>query len=97
MKLAEYGRVSLSGQGGVGRVVMAGAGPAFRFVGTHTKNADPGTFEVPRPESADRASGFKVGYIGAGAWSRDMDVIVVLRDGKRVTLKFNLWKHLSGQ
>jgi hypothetical protein len=37
------GRISLTGHG-VGRIVMAGPGPAFRFVGTHTKNADPTSF-----------------------------------------------------
>jgi hypothetical protein len=37
---AERGRLSLLGQG-VGRVVMAGPGPAFRFVGSHTGTADP--------------------------------------------------------
>src|SRR5438128_2728588 len=41
VKLSEHGPVSLTGQGGVGRVVMAGLGPAFRFVGTHTGTADP--------------------------------------------------------
>src|SRR5947209_1062978 len=44
VRLAEHGRISLSGLGGVGRVTMAGPGPAFRFVGTHTKNADPTSF-----------------------------------------------------
>ncbi|MFO0881320.1 MAG: right-handed parallel beta-helix repeat-containing protein [Gemmataceae bacterium] len=39
--LARLGRIALSGQGGVGRVVMAGAGPAFRFTGSLARNADP--------------------------------------------------------
>lgn len=39
--LARTGRISLTGLGGVGRVVMAGPGPAFRFIGTHQKNALP--------------------------------------------------------
>jgi polygalacturonase len=43
VRLREHGRIGLVGNG-VGRVVMAGAGPAFRFVGTHTKNADPTSF-----------------------------------------------------
>jgi hypothetical protein len=43
VKLNESGRLGLTGHG-VGRVIMAGAGPAFRFVGTHTKNADPTSF-----------------------------------------------------
>jgi parallel beta-helix repeat protein len=41
--LAKHGPVSLSGHGGTGRVTMAGAGPAFRFVGTHAGSADPAT------------------------------------------------------
>jgi parallel beta-helix repeat protein len=39
--LAERGFTSLSGDGGVGRVTMAGEGPAFRFIGTHTGTASP--------------------------------------------------------
>jgi polygalacturonase len=44
IRLSEHGRIGLSGQCGVGRVTMTGPGPAFRFVGTHTKNADPTSF-----------------------------------------------------
>jgi polygalacturonase len=44
IRLREHGRMSLSGQCGLGRVTMAGPGPAFRFVGTHTRNADPTSF-----------------------------------------------------
>jgi hypothetical protein len=40
IKGAERGRLSLLGCG-VGRVIMAGSGPAFRFVGSHTGTADP--------------------------------------------------------
>src|SRR5690242_3573965 len=43
--LAKHGPVSLSGQGGAGRVTMAGAGPTFRFVGTHAGSADPASFK----------------------------------------------------
>jgi hypothetical protein len=43
IKLDEHGPLGLAG-GGVGRVTMTGRGPAFRFVGTHTKNADPTSF-----------------------------------------------------
>lgn len=39
--LAETGWTSLRGQGGVARVIMAGSGPAFRFVGSHRGTADP--------------------------------------------------------
>ncbi len=44
IRLAERGPLSLSGLNGVGRVIMAGPGPAFRFVGTHTHSADPASF-----------------------------------------------------
>jgi hypothetical protein len=45
VELDKTGFVALEG-GGVGRVVMAGSGPAFRFVGTHlTGSADPPTFQ----------------------------------------------------
>lgn len=40
VKLSESGRMGLIGHG-VGRVTMTAPGPAFRFVGTHNKNADP--------------------------------------------------------
>src|SRR5262245_13574368 len=43
VRLSESGRLSLVGHG-VGRVVMAGPGPAFRFTGTHAKSADPASF-----------------------------------------------------
>ena len=45
VNLDDYGPVSLVGDG-VARVVMAGAGPAFRFVGTHGGTADPGSVKV---------------------------------------------------
>ena len=40
IELDKVGFTSLAGDG-VARVVMAGAGPAFRFVGTHAGSADP--------------------------------------------------------
>ena len=43
IELNKVGFVTLTGNG-VARVVMAGAGPAFRFVGTHEKSADPEGF-----------------------------------------------------
>lgn len=43
VRLNEHGRLGLIGHG-VGRVTMTGPGPAFRFMGTHTKNADPLSF-----------------------------------------------------
>jgi hypothetical protein len=42
VNLDKTGVTSLSG-GGVATVVMAGAGPAFRFIGTHAGSADPAT------------------------------------------------------
>jgi len=42
--LAETGRIGLNGHGGVGRITMAGSGPAFRFVGTHQSTASPDGF-----------------------------------------------------
>jgi parallel beta-helix repeat protein len=45
IKLAERGRLGLRGLGGAARVIMAGAGPAFRFTGTHTGSAFPDSFK----------------------------------------------------
>ncbi len=42
--LDDYGPVSLVGDG-TARIVMAGAGPAFRIVGTHGGTADPGSLK----------------------------------------------------
>ena len=42
--LTEISRLSLDGMGGVGRVTMAGPGPAFRFVGSHRGTANPAGF-----------------------------------------------------
>lgn len=42
--LSKTGRISLDGYGGVGRVTMAGSGPAFRIVGTHQSTASPAGF-----------------------------------------------------
>ena len=41
------GRIGISGQGGTAKIVMAGAGPAFHFIGTHDSTADPGGFKPP--------------------------------------------------
>lgn len=43
INLDKVGYTSIFGHG-VARVVMAGPGPAFRFVGTHFRSADPGGF-----------------------------------------------------
>jgi len=44
INLEKTGYTSLSG-GGVARIVMAGPGPALKFVGTHFKSADPKGFD----------------------------------------------------
>ncbi len=43
--LKERGPVNLDGAGGGARVVMAGPGPAFRFIGNHTGTAAPDSFD----------------------------------------------------
>lgn len=43
--LDKHGRLSISGLGGVARLIMAGAGPALHFVGTHSGSADPTSFQ----------------------------------------------------
>jgi parallel beta-helix repeat protein len=60
--LAKYGRTSLNGLGAVGRVVMSGSGPAFRFVGTHTRSAAPAGFkpEVWQRERNPQIDGLEI-------------------------------------
>jgi polygalacturonase len=41
IRLATWGRFALTGQGGIARLIMAGAGPALHLVGTHRGTADP--------------------------------------------------------
>ena len=43
--LDAVGRTAIDGLGGTARIVMAGPGPAFHFVGTHANTADPSSFE----------------------------------------------------
>jgi hypothetical protein len=47
VNLAATGRTAIHGSGGTAKLLMAAAGPAFEFRGTHTKSADPLEF---RPE-----------------------------------------------
>lgn len=49
--LARLGRTGLVGEHGVAKIVMVAAGPAFRFVGTHERSADPAGF---RPQVWER-------------------------------------------
>ena len=39
--LSERGPLGVDGSSGTAKVIMAGPGPAFRFVGTHTGTGDP--------------------------------------------------------
>ncbi len=59
--LQQHGRTSVSG-GGVARVVMAGPGPAFRFVGTHDGTAAPRTVNdrVWEKENAPMLDGVEI-------------------------------------
>jgi hypothetical protein len=42
---SKTGRVCLNGSGGTAKIVMEGAGPAFRIAGSHQGSADPGGFD----------------------------------------------------
>jgi hypothetical protein len=59
--LEKTGLTSLTADG-TARVVMAGAGPAFRFVGTHAGSADPKTVhpEVWERQRSPRVSGLEI-------------------------------------
>lgn len=46
LDLDRSGPISLTGSGGTARLLMDAPGPALRLVGTHTKSADPSTFET---------------------------------------------------
>jgi len=43
--LRERGRIGISGSHGTAKIVMAGAGPALRILGSHGGTADPGGFD----------------------------------------------------
>lgn len=63
--LAKTGPIAIEGSG-VGRVVMAGAGPAFRFVGSHLKgSADPGSFDPGVLETERMPAVDGVEFVGA--------------------------------
>lgn len=51
--LDRFGPVSLDGCGGTAKIVMAGAGPAFRLIGTHTGTGNPRTVQ-PRIKNIQR-------------------------------------------
>ena len=45
VELAKVGRTAIRGSGGTAKIIMAGAGPAFFFLGSHDKSADPLDFK----------------------------------------------------
>ena len=42
--LQTHGRISIDGDGGTAKLVMAGAGPALHLIGTHQRTAEPSQF-----------------------------------------------------
>ncbi len=60
--LNEAGRIGISGSHGTAKILMAGAGPAFRITGTHGGTADPGGFDpgVWKNERFTVLSGFEI-------------------------------------
>jgi serine/threonine protein kinase len=59
---------------------------------------DPRLFSPPIPRVGDnRRDGFMNVYLGTGAVDRDMDVVLVFRDGKEITLKFNVYRAIHGE
>lgn len=61
LELDRVGPVALSGEG-TGRIVMAGEGPAFQFVGTHAGTADPPSFKpnVWERQRSPRVDGLEI-------------------------------------
>lgn len=45
LDLNERGRMAIQGLGGLAKILMDGAGPAFELRGTHAGSADPGSFQ----------------------------------------------------
>jgi hypothetical protein len=58
---------------------------------------DPAKFSDPTREESTPYNGFMNSYIGIGAVDADMDIDLVLHDGRRVTLKFNMYQALFGK
>jgi hypothetical protein len=79
INLADHGPVSLNGRGGTVRVVMAGPGPAFRFVGTHTGSADPDTFKpgVWQRERMPQVEGLEI--VGAHPEADGIELVRVMQ------------------
>jgi len=57
---------------------------------------DPAKFDPPTREQTTRNNGFMDTYLGIGAVDADMDIDLVLNDGRTVTLKFNMYRTLFG-
>jgi hypothetical protein len=58
---------------------------------------DPAKFGDPTREESTPYNGFMNSYVGIGAVDADMDIELVLHDGRRVTLKFNVYQALYGK
>jgi len=60
--LAETSRWSISGTGGVAKIIMAGPGPAIHLIGTHSTTADPAGFhpEEWQHERMPQVSGLEI-------------------------------------
>jgi parallel beta-helix repeat protein len=86
VKLAERGRLGLRGQGGAARVIMAGSGPAFRFIGTHKGSAGPDTFkpEVWQRERMPLIDGLEI--VGAHAEADGIELLQTMQATLRAVL-----------
>jgi serine/threonine protein kinase len=59
---------------------------------------DPRQFSPPNPRIGDnRRDGFMHVYVGTGVVDDDMDVVLVFRDGKKITLEFNMHRAIFGK
>ncbi len=70
IELDKAGRTSVEGERGTAKVVMAGEGPAFHFIGTHAATADPLGFK-PNVWSRQRMPGVSNIEIEGGNGSAD--------------------------
>ena len=86
IQLTDRGFTSLNGQNGTGRVTMAGPGPAFRFVGTHTGSASPTTFKpaVWEKERMPQIDGLEI--VGAHAEADGLEFIRCMQPTVRSVL-----------
>lgn len=84
--LAERSRTSLNGHGGVGRIIMAAAGPAIRFTGTHTGTAAPKGFkpQVWQRERMPQVDGIEI--VGDHAEADGIEFVQVMQPTLRAVL-----------